>query len=355
MQPEFTPKTSIGLNLFAIISDLYYRENFHSDVLKVLLDPHSPHKEDDKYLKFFLRFLQSQDTPIDLANYSNVRIEREERRIDLLIADEDSKRAIIIENKINGAGDMPRQIPRYLEYVTEQGYSCDAIIYLRLNGYSEPDTTDWSVDEIKVVKSLLTVICAYNETNNDLLNGWISKCTDASTNDDAKHIFRQYGAIITKLGGNVMNKPIMKQFYDKMLEGENYKTAQSLSSMLQDLVNYRRDNILDVFRSNSAPFNKLGPWQNVALFMNLNWQGGNICIDVAVNPDNYEFFFWDRSDREGKYKRAQDLLTKMNCLGEYVPVERGFQKDFSFPSQEIALFDHIKAFNQNLSKVTSTE
>lgn len=29
----------IGFNLFSIISELYYRENFHSDILKALIDP----------------------------------------------------------------------------------------------------------------------------------------------------------------------------------------------------------------------------------------------------------------------------------------------------------------------------
>ena len=29
----------IGFNLFALISDLYYRENFHSDILRALIDP----------------------------------------------------------------------------------------------------------------------------------------------------------------------------------------------------------------------------------------------------------------------------------------------------------------------------
>ena len=28
-----------------------------------------------------------------------------------------------------------------------------------------------------------------------------------------------------KLGGNIMNKPIMAKFYSEMLEGENLKTA----------------------------------------------------------------------------------------------------------------------------------
>ena len=29
--------TSIGFNAFAIVSDTYYRENFHSDIIKVIM------------------------------------------------------------------------------------------------------------------------------------------------------------------------------------------------------------------------------------------------------------------------------------------------------------------------------
>ncbi len=31
-------------NVFKLASDLYYRENFHSDIIKAFLDPHEKHK-----------------------------------------------------------------------------------------------------------------------------------------------------------------------------------------------------------------------------------------------------------------------------------------------------------------------
>src|SRR4029077_16538447 len=53
-------QVDLGFNLFAIVSELYYRENFHSDILKVLLDPQSPHGYGDKALRLFLVFLKSK-------------------------------------------------------------------------------------------------------------------------------------------------------------------------------------------------------------------------------------------------------------------------------------------------------
>ena len=49
--------TSIGFNAFALVSDTYYRENFHSDVIKAILDPHSGHGEGTLYLKKFIEFV----------------------------------------------------------------------------------------------------------------------------------------------------------------------------------------------------------------------------------------------------------------------------------------------------------
>jgi hypothetical protein len=49
----------IGLNLFQIISPVFQRENFHSDILRLLLDPKGPHNEGPKYLKLFIEYLQA--------------------------------------------------------------------------------------------------------------------------------------------------------------------------------------------------------------------------------------------------------------------------------------------------------
>ena len=84
----------LGFNAFAIISDIYHRENLHSDVIKAFLDPKGKHGEGDRFLRAFLEYLSAIDTigaRITPENYSNARIEREEGRIDILIADETSK------------------------------------------------------------------------------------------------------------------------------------------------------------------------------------------------------------------------------------------------------------------------
>ena len=342
----------LGFNLFAIISELYYRENFHSDILKALIDPKGKHQEQETFLYLFLEFIRSHGAAISLKDYSNVQVEREEGRIDILIKDEDSKKAIIIENKINNAGDMPKQLPRYLKAVTENGYTCDAIVYLRLNGDAGPDTTEWTPDELKQVKAILKVICAYNETEKDLLRGWILQCEKVSINLDARHILRQYGDLIKKLGGNIMNKPIMDKFYKSIVEGENLKTALSLKAMLDDLVLYRVEKIIDKFKSDLAPFGQINNYQDCdAYFINLIWKDAHLGLDICVYPESYSFQFWDRNDKEGTKGHAKAILHKMGCLEEYTPKAGEFCKEFAFPSQEEALIKHITAFKKKLGEV----
>ncbi len=345
----------IGFNLFAIISDIYHREDFHSDILKALIDPKGKHQEQKKYLHLFLEFIRSHGAAINLADYKNVQVKREEGRVDLLIKDEDSKKAIIIENKINNAGDTQRQLPRYLEYVRENGYTCNAIIYLRLNGHAGPDTTDWTDDDREQVKAILKVICAYDETNNDLLNGWIFKCEKVSTNPDAQHILRQYGALIKKLGGNIMNKPIMEKFYKIIVEGENLKTALSLKAMVDELVLYRVERIIDKFKSDLAPFHSIdNSKDDDAYFTGLIWKNAHLGVDIAVEQESYSFQFWDRNDREGMKGQAKAMLQKMGCLDEYTPNNGSFSKKFAFPSQEEDLIKHITAFKKKLDGVMAT-
>ncbi len=346
----------IGFNLFELISDYYYRETFHSDILHALLDPTGKHQGQDKYLRLFLDFINLHEARINLSHYKNAQVVREEDRIDILIKDEDSKKAIIIENKINNAADTPKQLPGYLKKMTENGYTCDAIIYLRLNGHTGPDTTDWTPGEWRQVNALLKVICAYDETEKDLLRGWILKCKDVSKNADAQHILKQYGDLITKLGGNIMNKPIMEKFYKIIIEGENLKTALSIKAMVDELVLYRVERVIDKFRSDLTPFQKIANYTNSdAYFTNLFWNDAHLGLDIVVEPESYLFMFWDRNDPEGAKGQAKAMLKKMGCLDEYAPDGGRFYQRFAFPSQEDDLIKHITDFKMDLTKVVSSD
>ena len=357
----------IGFNLFELISDQYYRETFHSDILNALLDPDGKHGEKQKYLNFFLEFLRSQhEAKIKLSDYSNAQVKKEEGRIDILI--KGCKHAIIIENKINGATDQPRQLPDYLRKVKDDGYDCDAIIYLRLHEDAPPDMANWTYDERREVKAILKRICAYDgsddETKKDLLKGWILKCIDESKeNSNVQHILRQYGDIIKKLGRSIMNKPIMEKFYEIIVEGEgeNLKTALSLKKMLDDLILYRVQNIFDKFKDDSTPFDKIRitAGRDDAYFEGRIWKDANLGLDIVVGQKSYSFRFWDKEDdSKGSKGHAKALLQKMDCLNDYTPYAAPntgwFCKEFAFPSEEKDLIKHITDFKKKLAETVAS-
>jgi len=352
----------IGFNLFELISDHYYRETFHSDILNALLDPKGKHQAENKYLDLFLKFIKSldakSDAKINLSDYSKAEVVKEEGHIDILI--KGSKHAIIIENKINGAGDQEKQLPRYLEKVKGDGFACDAIIYLRLNGNTGPDTTGWTDKEKEEVGNRLIKIPAYAGTEKDLLKGWISKCEKESDNIDAHAILRQYGKIIKKLGGNIMNEPNIKEFYNIMVadDGKNLKTALSLKEMLADLISYRVRMIRERFDNDKAPFERLGPYGKNPCAAFYGCKDFNLGLSIWVNPDSYVIYFLDCNDRPGDNGNAKALLEKTGYYKEYYtfPNEAGvieagvFRKEFKFPSDVVDFFQHITDFKNELAK-----
>lgn len=344
----------LRLNLFAIISDFFQRETFHSDLLFAVLNPESPHNEGFKYVRLFLNFLKSfsNGQNIVVEDYCDVEVTKEKAKIDLLIRDKKTNRAIIVENKINDAGDQPRQLPDYLAHVKHTlGCRCDAIVYLRLNRECTPDRTGWTEEENKEIDAMLIYVTAYNETAGDLLNGWILPARDAANNVDARCILRQYGALITKLGGDVMNKPIMNKFYDVMLQADNFETAQSLKSMLDALILYRVERIVDNFKYGLHPFAKMDNYRGyVACFTDPSW-AIQYSLEIIVTEEEYILQFFDKDDREGSKKHAAAILQEMNCLNDFVPVQGLFQKSLDFPRQEAELFGEISAFNKKLSDV----
>src|SRR5665213_3517758 len=341
----------MGFNPFALVSDLYYRENLHSDILKAILDPRTTHKCEGIFLDKFLTFLiEAHRATIDKNDYRNAQVVREENRIDIFIKGDTKGHAIIIENKMYNAPDMHRQLPRYVEYAKD--YTIDAVVYLRLHGNTFPDLAGWEPSEIKAIKEKLLCIAASDldggKTN--LSTGWLLECEDAAQQNmdpEAYYLLKHYHALITKLAANAMNKEIMEKFYDIMGEHnwENLKTAQSIKAMLDGLVGYRIDNIVDRFGKEPRPFTKIYNYNGqCAAFTGCLWQKAHFCIDVWVDPGNYRVQFFDRNDSTGSKGCARSALERMKCLDQYKQNGNRVVTVFEFPRQEKELLQHIEDF-----------
>lgn len=117
-----------------VIDELHADENAHSRILGMLL------KYDDgsKTCPVLKSFLRSFDVRC-ASEVVSPRVTMEEERIDVLV-EESPKYGIIIENKVNGAGDQNTQIERYID-VLEKNHGINpehiCAIYLTRDGGKE--------------------------------------------------------------------------------------------------------------------------------------------------------------------------------------------------------------------------
>ncbi|MBF6612267.1 MAG: PD-(D/E)XK nuclease family protein [Chloroflexi bacterium] len=99
-------KVLARFNLFDAIGATH-KELWHSDFLAFLLDPAENHGLGDQFTRRFL----TEAVP-DLAgaeSFENVRVQREHNFIDILIEDEATQTAVVVENKVwspEGAGQL---------------------------------------------------------------------------------------------------------------------------------------------------------------------------------------------------------------------------------------------------------
>ena len=347
-------EVDMGFNLFHLISAVYHRENLHSDMMDAIISPSGSHGHGDLFLHLFLNFLRQQHSiEINAEDYRKAKVVREDSRIDLLIYDETSHKAIIVENKINGAPDMDKQVVRYLKKVEADGYTCQGIVYLCLNQKCHPDQHGWEASEIAAAEPLLRVVCAYDETSeDDLYNRWLKPCLDACTSDEVSHVLRQYRQLILKLGRTLINKPIMKDFYQMVLDQQQHNLAMAVATMVNGLPAYRCQRVLDTFHLDPRPFDKLYRYlPSLAIFEGFG--EGKIKLHVdCTEQDITNLEFWNNVDDDPEGKLPQRILQDIGMvdLFTYDPQSGSFTKRFPFPSEEGEMYQFIRDFKEALKK-----
>ncbi len=347
-------EVDLGFNAFALVSDVYYRENFHSDIIATILDPKGAHKQKDLYLRLFLEFLRDRHgIAINPDHYRHAQVKRESARIDVLIWDDIDHKAIIIESKINGAGDMDRQLSRYLdEVVNQRRLTCDAIIYLTLLQKKLPDMAGWPDKERKEVDAILHPVCAYQECHaqDDLYHGWLKACLEAGATDEVTFVVRQYRDLILKLGRNAMNLPVMEEFYELLKNPERHQAAQSLKGMVDDLPAFRCQRLSDAFRGRTLPFSvntlyRPTLWLLQALPIE-SGSGVKIHVDTS-SPGQTLISFWDQNDDSAVLPKR--ILTELELAAEFAEQVNGWDtKSFAYPAGEAELYDFLAMFFEKL-------
>lgn len=309
-------RSDIGFNVFTLSSDFYYRENFHSDIIKSFLNPQEKHKEGNRYLHLFIDLLNKKDDKVKIKkeDFRNSLVEREKYNIDILITDEISKKAILIENKINNAVDQERQLPRYVDTIKNE-FEIVSIVYLTLNSSKRPDKNDWSVKELEQINSILQLIPAFEiETSKtNLFNDWIVPSIINSDNLDSSFLLRQYGNLIKYLNTNTMDTVSLEIFYNSLKENQNIKTAISIRNMLNDLSEYLAIRIEEKYKEHCYPFKKIWRYkQRDTVFEGFEINDLYLKLDIWCDENGYTIHFWRPNtpdyDISAEFKNKYDFF-----------------------------------------------
>ena len=343
-----------SFNVFTIVSDLYYRENFHSDIMRFFLAPTENHGEGRLFLTTFISMLNKLGRRIDPQDYCDAVVVREEGKIDVLIKSEINKKAIVIENKINNAGDMPRQLPRYYDYLSPC-YSIDAIVYLPLQRSKLPDMSDWSEEDKSNVCPLLDIIPFYDKSNIiNIVDDWLMPTAKKIKNTDVLSVLRQYISLIKILNANIMDTIILEKFYRELLQKDNLKSAQSIRNMMNELPNYMALRIQDKFGARCHPFSKLWIYGNHdAVFEGAVVDNIYLKMDIWCYEFGYDVLFWSPEDKNASENEFKMLINSIKSLDGFVAKEgtkNQMIKQFMF-KEEDSLFSFINDLLDELSKL----
>jgi len=327
-------------NIILAASDIYYYENYHSDVIAYILE------KKPQTIKSFIKFINnvSRFPEINITDYGNAAVVREENKIDVLIKDELSNHCIIIENKINDAGDMPRQLPRYYDSLKEN-YTVDRIIYLSLDGKKRPDTTTWTLEDRKLkLHEKTDYIAASDEDKNDLVNSFLMPCMENASDEQEKSFYYQYIDLLKFLRRNYMDYQLMEKFYKEMLIKEQYDSANSIYSMLDELITFRRDRLDGYFMNNYKPFDK--PYHHKHDYFVFEYIR-DISPKESIKLD--VFFDWEYTKLVFKIQETKLRTDLIGTILEKIGEEKSFVKDninaynkiFKFPEEEEMLYSYI--------------
>ena len=326
---------SNAFTVFEIISDLYYRENFHSDLIAFFLNPNQNHGYGTLGIELLMELIsRSSGWQLDPANYVDAIVVREEGRIDILIKDEYSKHAILIENKMNNAGDMDRQIPRYCDILEKQGFTVDAAIYLPMLKYKTPDKSTWEVNDFRWASKIIVIPAVSDINELSLTKDWLEPLAEQCKNKDVASTIRQYIYLITKNSNYTMDKISFDKLYNYLLQDDHLDSANSLVSMMNDLPKYLAQRIYDLYSGRCFPFTKVWIYRDTdAVFEECMINGVYFKMDIWCDTRTYNILFWAPSDRD------ISKLSQYNSIKEFLK-EKG-----------VSLFDDYDIANKyRLSK-----
>jgi len=356
-------KTEIGFNIFELISNTYYRENFHTQVLSKFISPYY-HREGKKMLESLINcFNKLLENKIKFNDFKNPIVENEKDNIDIRIRDKESMKSIIIENKINNAQDQYKQLPRYYNTEKEAGFTVVAIVYLSLVKGKKPSKLDWTKEEKQTIENLLIELPAFSEKGTNLCKDWIDPSIINVEQINVISTLKQYKSIIKKLTQKEMDKLVFEKFYSEILKDDYFQSALSIREMLGKLCEFRAKRIANHFEEiGYLLFEKITPfsWERVwrAKFENFRLKeslGLELVISIVLTEEKSKVCLYEKADIEEGQDKIGKLLHTLNLTESFNKRDNHFySKEFSFSGEEDKMYSLVSEIMARLKNCNGT-
>lgn len=339
----------LNFNIFDIITDKWKRENFHSEILKFLLE---------NYEEFFDNFLELIKIK-DKKEYSNAEITNEEARIDILIKSE--KKAIIVENKINWAPDQNEQLAKYYKKVKDEyKKEVEKIVYIVPSKDKNPDEQTFGKDEKikKEIKDRLEKIISFDGSENDLVS-CLEKSRDKlkenlekiKNNFDSENFHKlffinHYIEILKRTGVGDMSEVELKFFKEVI---EKYETDKDIFKKIK-YIGEMYNNLLEIKNKYISENIKAEDWSSKEDYYcgyTFPYGKNNFYLEIRAY-DIYKIYIYF-SDDKGKINDIKNILSKA-LNKEDVDKILGDGLELDFPDELDKLSDLVdkikKAFDE---------
>lgn len=207
-------------NIFTVLHKETDEVNLHSRFLHALLD----HQSSDTRRQNLKDFLQR--VGIEDFEQNDAKIRREYRNIDILISNNTTNQAVVIENKIKEIKyrkDEPQQLQRYYKILQEEGYHNICLLYLTLDGHDPSEDS---------VGNLPYETISYRD---DLLP-WLRCCQmHACDEPELRESIAQYIHLIRKLTGTDFKEAYMDELKSLLFENNNLVLAHDLNDAMTSI------------------------------------------------------------------------------------------------------------------------
>ena len=273
-------------NVFSVLRSEHDEVNLHSRFLAALLDHRQSPGQCRENLADFLHWLD-----IGGFDHGGAIVDREWNNIDILVRDQESMQAVIIENKI-WAADQPRQLARYAERMQE--YDCHVL-------YLTPDGREASEDSADGVE--YRCISYKGE-----LVPWLKGCQKRAYDEpELRESVAQYVRLIAKLTGTDFSEAYMDGLKELCLQDDNLLLVHDLGQAIveakislleklwQEIEAGLHEEVPDLpVSSEDSDISEARIRRFVTYRRNYNWHGLYFALDesakICVEVEDYIYF-----------------------------------------------------------------